>query len=224
MSARDRIMNVLLDSENPQSVAARSRKRRWERFTEAFPEFSEMRVLDVGGRPDFWRTMETPPAAVTVLNLERASAPESWIDVVVGDACDPPDRLRAESFDLVFSNSLIEHVGGIANRQRCADFIRSKADQYWVQTPYRYFPVEPHWLFPGFQFLPLAARAAVTRRWPLGYMRQQSALDALQTAQWVELVTITEMRASYPDAAIWYERFAGLVKSVTAVKTSRRPV
>ena len=28
-----------------------------------------------------------------------------------------------------------------------------------VQTPYRYFPVEPHWLFPGLQFLPMGLRA-----------------------------------------------------------------
>ncbi len=38
----------------------------------------------------------------------------------------------------------------------------------WVQTPYRYFPIEPHWIFPGFQFLPLSARTEISRRWPLG--------------------------------------------------------
>ena len=104
--------------------------------------------------------------------------------MVSGDACRPPDRVRNESYDLVFSNSLIEHVGGFANRQLCADFIRSKADRHWVQTPYRYFPIEPHWLFPGFQFLPLNARVAITRRWKLGFMHTPDRAAALVEAAW----------------------------------------
>ena len=30
-----------------------------------------------------------------------------------------------------------------------------------MQTPYRYFPIEPHWLFPGMQFLPLPVRWSI---------------------------------------------------------------
>ena len=41
--------------------------------------------------------------------------------------------------------------------------MRELAQLHWVQTPYRYFPVEPHFLFPGFQFLPLTVRAVLMR-------------------------------------------------------------
>lgn len=218
MSVREQVMSALLHDGNPKSVAARARAKRWSRFTEAFPDFADMRVLDLGGWAAFWRTMDRPPAAVTVLNLEPDPSDEPWIEVVTGDACRPPEQLRAESYDLVFSNSLIEHVGGFANRQRVADVVHSKADRHWVQTPYRYFPVEPHWLFPGFQFLPLNARTAITRRWKLGHMHRPDRADALVEAASVELVTLTEMRALYPDSEVWCERFGGLVKSLTAIK------
>ena len=62
------------------------------------------------------------------------------------------------SYDVVFSNSLLEHVGGHAQRAALAREVRSLAPRHWVQTPYRYFPLEPHWLFPGMQF-PLEAQA-----------------------------------------------------------------
>jgi len=89
-----------------------------------------------------------------------------------------------------------------------------------VQTPYRYFPVEPHWLFPGFQFLPLAARVAVSRRWPLGHVRSPKvpSAAAVRDVTSVELLTLTELRSLFPDAHVYRERFCGLVKSIVAYR------
>jgi hypothetical protein len=188
-------------------------------FRDHFPDLPQMKVLDLGGRPEFWLTVTERPAAVTVLNLETPSTREDWISVARGDACDPPPEVRDDSFDLVFSNSLIEHVGGPLNRQRCASFVRGAADRYWVQTPYRYFPVEPHWLFPGFQFLPLRARARITQRWPLGTMRREGRDEAVKEALGTELVSGTEMRSLFPEAQLLRERFAGLTKSIIAVRS-----
>jgi hypothetical protein len=90
----------------------------------------------------------------------------------------------------------------------------------WVQTPYRYFPIEPHWLFPGFQFLPLSARTEISRRWPLVHSPSSDRLDELRAAMAVELVSRMEMAFYFPDSEFRFERLAGLVKSLIAVKRS----
>ena len=86
----------------------------------------------------------------------------------------------------------------------------------WVQTQYRYFPIEPHWLFPGLQFLPLPARAYTIRRWPLSPARpdaEQSVRDSLE----VELLSKTEMKVLFGTSEMYEERIGGITKSLTAV-------
>ncbi|HEU5267140.1 MAG TPA: hypothetical protein VFU35_10595, partial [Jatrophihabitans sp.] len=121
------------------------------------------------------------------------------------------------TFDIVFSNSLLEHVGGHERRRRLAELVTASAPRYWVQTPYRYFPVEPHFVVPGMQFLPLGARAAIAERWHAGPRRLARA-DALTMVEWIELIGIRQLRSYFPQADIEIERLAGLPKSIIAVK------
>jgi hypothetical protein len=98
--------------------------------------------------------------------------------------------------------------------------VHALAPRHWVQTPYRYFPIEPHWLFPGFQFLPLAARAQLSQRWPLQHSRSANRDEGLRSAMQVELVSRTEMAFYFPDSTIRSERMLGAVKSLIATKTT----
>lgn len=119
----------------------------------------------------------------------------------MGDACDLPVRLRAQHFDLVYSNSVLEHVGGFARRCAFAETARGLGEHLWVQTPYRYFPLEPHWLFPFFQLLPLALRAQVTLRWPIGhYGRLRDYDQAVRWSASIERLTVTELAYQFPDS------------------------
>jgi hypothetical protein len=141
------------------------------------------------------------------------------VEQLFGDATDPA-LLEGEAFDLVYSNSVIEHVGGASQRQKFADNVARLAPRFWIQTPYRGFPIEPHWLFPGLHYLPLASRLAIARRWPLGYIDnyggdRQKVLNELLS---VELLSSTEWRHLFPTADIRYERIAGLPKSLIAMK------
>jgi hypothetical protein len=77
-----------------------------------------------------------------VVNLLPESSETDWITAVQGDACD----LRDAEFDPVYSNSLIAHLRGHARRCDFASVVHAMASHHWVQTPYRYFPIEPHWL------------------------------------------------------------------------------
>jgi hypothetical protein len=213
-------------ADGPASIGERMRAQRWDLLLSTFPRLAEYDVLDLGGTAGSWLRKDVRPQSLTLLNLEATeltvdaagTALPEWITIRTGDACAPPPDIAQQRFDLIFSNSLIEHVGGPAKRQMMADFVRLAAPRFWIQTPYRYFPIEPHWIFPLFQFLPLAAKARVSQIWPLMHTRSESWNSAVGTALGVELVSITELKYLLPEATILRERFAGLTKSIIAVR------
>jgi len=189
--------------------------RRWDQFRALFPDIADLTVLDLGGTTEYWRRAPVSARHVTVVNLLEPGTPSAGLEPVLGDACGyRPER----EFDLVVSNSLLEHVGGHAMRVRLAETIRKAAPRHWVQTPYRYFPVEPHWLFPGMQALPVRLRVAISMRWPLAHSRPASRVDAVQEVLWTDLVGRTEMLALFPDSDVGFERMAGLPKSLLATR------
>jgi hypothetical protein len=210
--------DAIARNDSTRSLAGRARARRWRYFEERFPSISQMRVVDLGGTPQSWRLAPVKPMAVTVVNLSPGTSDEPALTVVQADACDLPPALLREQFDLVFSNSLIEHVGGHPQRQQLSDSIHALADRHWVQTPYRYFPIEPHWLLPGMQWLPYEARIQLSLHWNRGHVRTYTREDAADMVDEIDLLSISQMRRYFPSSTIWYERFGGLVKSLVAVR------
>ena len=110
-----------------------------------------VRILDVGGTPTFWelrgRDLPNDPSVV-VLNLVPLESSDPRITTRVGNALDMSD-LADGSFDIVFSNAVIEHVETLENQRRMAAEIQRVGRRYFVQTPNKYFPLEPHFLTPG---------------------------------------------------------------------------
>jgi hypothetical protein len=220
-SVSQRILDRVANADEPTSWAYKARARRWRQFHDRFPELGEMRVLDLGGTPWAWDNIWPAPVAVTCVNLDPAvtspTAHRIPIEVVHADACTPPDRLLS-GHDIVLSNSVIEHVGGLARRRQLADVVRAAAPDHWVQTPARSFPLEPHWMFPGFQWLPVRSRAWLSPRWPLasaGY-RGRAPERALDDVLEVELLSEAEWRHLFPTSVHLVERVAGLAKSYIA--------
>ena len=200
------------------SFAEQARLRRWTRIAEAFPDLQSMRVLDLGGTTLYWTRAPVRPRSVTVINLHAPGHGVPWVRPIVGDACDARELAGDEEYDLVFSNSLIEHLGGHEKRVRFAEVVRCMAPRYAVQTPYAYFPIEPHWIFPGMQFLPMSVRIWLASRWPLGHTHRCTASEAREEVMFTELLSLTEMRSYFPEAHIAWERLAGLPKSMTAFR------
>lgn len=210
--------------DGPKSWGARRRAKRFDWLLGAFPDLVEMSVIDLGGRVDTWVRAPVRPKHVHLVNLEPVPADlPDWAEADRADVCALPAAVSSRRYDLVFSNSVIEHVGGHERRLRFAESVHRLADAHWVQTPYRYFPVEPHWVAPGAQFLPVAARTTLARRWPLVHTRDPDRKAALGSVLWTELIDRTQMRHYFPDSRLLAERMLGLTKSLIAVRGFRQP-
>jgi hypothetical protein len=225
MKAWDRAYDRLVDTSGGDSVGARMRQERWAMLVESFPGIADMHVLDLGGTVDSWLQCPIRPAHVTLVNDgstpgDVGTASPDWIDQREGDACALPADLRARPWDLVYSNSVLEHVGGHARRQDFAAAVHDLGPAHWVQTPNRYFPIEPHWLFPGFQFLPVGARTTVAMHWPLYKWRKDDREEALREVLDIDLIGRTELEHLFPRSEIRAERWMGLTKSLIAVRGS----
>jgi hypothetical protein len=213
-----------------RSLAAAARERRFEMFLDRFPALGDMTVLDLGGEAHTWLNAPVHAQHVTLLNLPRASAEAAdritaadagaWMVSLAGDACDPPAEIRDRRFDLVYSNSVIEHVGGHLRRRQFARWVHELGERHWVQTPNRFFPVEPHWLVPGLQFATPRLQVAVLQRWPYTSKRFQSLSwqDRLDRAMGIELLSPSAFRSYFPDYELVRERLYGLTKSLIAVR------
>jgi hypothetical protein len=195
------------------------RQRRNEEFKRRFPDLADMRVLDLGGTADTWRVPGMRANSITLVNIDQdvEDPEEPWMDMSHEDACSG----GFGKYDLVFSNSLMEHLGGHARRQQFAEVIQESAPSWWIQTPYRYFPIEPHWIFPGFQFLPFRARLMICQhRDTLNVPACKDRAEAAELVASTELISATEMRTYFPTSEIWFERIAGLPKSLVAIQAA----
>lgn len=209
--------------DGPDSLGQRNRQRRWAWLCEEFPGIESMSVIDLGGTVEAWLRAPVRPASVHVVNLEaQPKDTPDWLTAEQGDACTLPASLDGAAFDLVFSNSVIEHVGGHARRQAFADSVHALADAYWVQTPYRYFPIEPHWVAPAMQFMPVTVRAQFVRRWPLSDGRGKTRDAAVKAALKIELLDRTQMNFYFPGCQVRTERAFGLTKSLIVYRTGNQ--
>ncbi len=191
------------------------------RFEETFGITENTTVLDVGGTPLNWTLARVRPR-LTIVNMPRAreSAGDSvaWVSAD-GRMLPFPDQ----SFDVVFSNSVIEHVGDSASQRRFAAEIARVGRGYWVQTPNRRFPVEPHLLMPFLHFLPGPWQAAIIRRFSIWELlarpdRDQKDFYIEHYLRDVRLLDARALRALFPDGRLIRERVGGLTKSLIAVK------
>jgi methyltransferase family protein len=154
-------------------------------------------LLDLGGGPGVAGEFRTVHESFEYVVLANISLPKwettlgSAIRLVVADGCALPFASR--SFDWVFSNAVIEHVGGKARQKQFADEIRRvSAKGYFVATPNKNFPIEPHTLLPFYQFLTPTQQRRVVHLSP-GYVREPTEIN---------LLSGRDLRCLFPEARI----------------------
>jgi hypothetical protein len=211
------LTQYLTDTDDPRSLAARARTKRWQTLVRTFPDLAEMSVIDLGGVVSAWQQAPVRPAQLTVVNLFDQVA-HGGVEVFIADACALPPELIRRDFDIVYSNSVMDLVGGHLRRMQFAANVHALGSRHWIQTAYRYFPLDSYTLFPLQQLLPLRARATIVRRWPFGHRHAQSQRDSVLNSLEVDSLSKTALEAYFPDSEILTERVAGMVKSLIALK------
>ncbi len=208
------------DNFNDRSVASRLRRQRFQIFIKIVDRLpGTISVLDVGGTEDYWvRVTSGSPVLerlqVTLLNIQLQPASLPNFKSVEGDArCMP--QFADKQFDIVHSNSTIEHVGDFSDQKKMAQEVVRAGKYYYVQTPNRYFPIEPHFVFPFFQFLPIKARVWLVQHFRLGWFPVISdAQQAESEIKGIRLMTRREIKLIFRDAEIFDEKYLGITKSL----------
>ncbi len=203
------------------NIMRRFRARRMREFLARLRATDETRILDVGGTPANWLLIDVRPR-VTLLNMPRGQerGGEAFT-FVSGDGCRLP--FPDQSFEIVFSNSVIEHVGAPDQQRRFADEVRRVGKRYWVETPNRWFPVEQHLLTPGVHWLPRNWQRVLVTKWTVWDMVERPSPDRREYyiqhyLDQVRLLSAAELASLFPDAEIRRERTLGWTKSLIAVK------
>jgi SAM-dependent methyltransferase len=187
-------------------LAARARARRHARFFALTGLSGGARVLDLGCGAIGLRALEPGLEITGVDLLERPAYPGPFVRADAAEGLPFADG----EFDLVYCSSVIEHVPP-ARREAFAKELRRVGRGWFVQTPARSFPIEPHALLPAAHWLPLGLRKPY---WRLG-----------AAGEWEEISLLgrSEMQALFGPARA--ERFGPLVKSWVCVRppARRRP-
>jgi hypothetical protein len=178
-----------------------------------------MRILDVGGFSGFWLSSGVQ-SQITIL---RPEAPEPLgpdcpanITSIQGDGCNLTGHGDG-SFDLVFSNSVIEHVGNWERQKAFAREALRVGRRVWIQTPAFEFPMEPHVLTPFFHWLPGKWREKLypLTAWAI-FQRPKPTIADYHLHVCAELLSRRNMSELFPGAQIITERFLLLPKSYVA--------
>jgi hypothetical protein len=199
------------------------RAKRFSLFLSRMRPRSTDLLLDVGGNPGFWSGQPRFVRRIDTVNVDAPPVPESGfpdhdIRVLEGDGCalDFP----AQSYDIGFSNSVIEHVGDWERQRQFASEIRRVAKALWVQTPAYACPIEPHYLTPFIHYLPRSFQKRWLRWitvWGWVHRPSQGEIDGMVDS--TRLLRKAEMRQLFPDCDILTERLFGILpKSYIAVR------
>lgn len=201
------------------------RRRRFSMFLDLVDQVLSTqgicRIIDIGGKPEYWSDVEDMLAGrrwhVTLVNLTTFPVEDLRLELVAGDARSV--GYADMSFDLVHSNSVIEHVGSWRDMKAMAGEVRRLAPRYFVQTPYFWFPIEPHNSTLFFHWVPESTRISLLMRKPRGIWGKAPDVDtAMQKIQSNRLLDQRMMATLFPDAMIYREHILGFTKSLIAVR------
>jgi len=204
---------------DPNSLSARLRRRRFDLFLDLVKDLPRpLRILDLGGRQKFWEVMgfsDSSDVQITVANLEPVDARSENFRSLQADATDL-HMVGDQEFDIAFSNSVIEHVGGFDQQRKMANEMQRIAKSYFLQTPNYWFPIEAHVLVPGFQWMPPAMQMQVVRNFKTGRDRRRytDIEEARERVESIKLLNRRQLLELFPGANLYEEKFMGLVKSL----------
>lgn len=165
------------------------------------------RILDIGSEVDDQsrqilervenkRTITAINITEHHLNAIRSTYPNINVAIADGRRLPFPDK----SFDLVYSNAVIEHVGDFEAQKEFASEVRRVGKRWFITTPNRAFPFEFHARMPLISWLPPDVMQKAAHRW--GYNHQRKRYEAGCDYSDVHLMTARQVQAAFPDSVV----------------------
>ncbi len=179
------------------------RRRRFKNFVSDYQ--SCRTILDVGGAPYTWPIIGRCDG-ITILNL-TVPADTDRVKYILGSGCSMP--FADKSFDLTFSNSVIEHVGTEANQFAFAREMMRVGKRIYCQTPSRLFPIDPHLTTPLLHWFPISWLKPKLLR----YLTLNGWLWGKPYEYDVNWISKRKLRKMFPGCKIKTERFLFMPKS-----------
>lgn len=200
-----------------RAIITSIRKKRFALFRSLISSLPRpLTILDVGGEQQFWEHMGCidDDLKISLYNKRPTKVNYPNFTSMAGDARDIKEFQDGE-FDIVFSNSTIEHTGTFEQQRQMAKEVQRLGKRYFLQTPNRYFPIEPHFLLPFFQFLPYRLQLFYLLHFKTVWGNRSKSPHFVQN---LRLLTEKELKTLFPGAKIYKEKFFGLTKSFIVYK------
>ena len=220
------LFSIAVDTHNKNSIVSRIRKKRFSYLSYLIGLIIQERkepikILDIGGRVKFWEDLpfDESHCSVHIINLNEVNASDrNNITCSVGDARKMPE-FEDDQFDIVVSNSVIEHVGTWQDQYDMACEVERVGGAIFVQTPNYWFPMEPHFLMPFFQFFPIWFRTWLVCNFDMGnYRKTKNWEEARREVVQVRLLTRRGFRGLFRDGEIQSEWLFGLINGFILLK------
>lgn len=206
------------NQNNNNSVSADLREKRLRIFFDFCNTFPKpLRILDLGGSDYHWKGsvfINNKDFHITIVNTETPDIKDyrnfSFIRMDVRNL----DYFDDKEFGIVYSNSLLEHINSLQEQKKLAEEIQRIGVHYFIQTPNYFFPVEPHFLFPFFQFFPSGLKTSLVSRYDLGWFKkQEDKSEARKLATSIRLLKKNELMKLFPEGKLYNEKKFLLNKS-----------
>jgi len=202
-----------------QALQPRFRAKRRRLFLQRFRPTETTTILDVGGNVYDWTDVATA-SQITIVNVASTDpwgACQGRFTYQQGDGRALP--FEAQSFDIVYCNSVIEHLRTLEDQRKLAAECLRVGRCVFVQTPNRWFPVEPHFVTVFLHYFPKRIQRPLYRFLSVrGLFRKNDDVDLTALFEELRLLTPNEMRALFPKCEIYKERLLGMPKSLIAMR------
>jgi ubiquinone/menaquinone biosynthesis C-methylase UbiE len=178
-------------------VGAKTRKKLFQAFMSHFTPSPDETILDVGATSDrayfvsnYFEDLYPHKDRITASGVDDASYLEALypgMKFVFANALNLP--LDDNSFDLVHSSAVLEHVGSHENqRKMILECLRVARRGICLTTPNRWFPIEFHTQLPLVHWLPKALCRSVFRKLGYGFFAQEENLNLMTRTEIEEIV------------------------------------